>query len=148
MNLELLKKLREETAAGVMDCRQALDESGDDYAKALESLRQKGVLKAASKESREVKAGVVASYIHSGDRIGSLVAVACETDFVARIDEFKELAHEIAMQVAAMNPASVEELLEQPFIRDSSKTIKDLIIAVVAKTRENIKIVEFSRFQV
>lgn len=147
-NLKLLKQLREETAAGILDIKNALEASENNLDKAREILRQKGFDKAASKEGREVKAGLVESYIHAGGQVGSLVALACETDFVARLPEFKTLAHEIAMQVAAMNPETVDELLEQPYVRDSSKTIKDLVTEVVAKTRENTKVLQFKRFQV
>lgn len=147
-NLELLKQLREETAAGVLDIKNALEASDNDLDKAREILKKKGFDKAVSKEGREVKAGLVEAYIHNGGRVGAIVALACETDFVSRLDEFKTLAHEIAMQVASMDPQSVDELLEQPYIRESSKTIKDLITEVVAKTRENIKLLDFKRFQV
>jgi len=147
-NLDLIKQLREETAAGIVDVKNALEEAAGDVTKAAEILRQKGFDKALSKEGREVKAGLIDSYIHATGRIGALVTVACETDFVSRLEEFKELAHNVAMQVAAMDPQSVDELLEQPFIKDSTKTVKDLVTEVIAKTRENIKILEFKRFQV
>lgn len=147
-NLELIKQLREETAAGIVDVKNALEEAGNDAIKAAKILRQKGFDKAESREGHEVKAGLVDSYIHATGRIGALVVVACETDFVSRLTEFKELAHNVAMQVAAMNPETVDELLEQPFIKDSTKTVKDLVTEVIAKTRENIKILEFKRFQI
>jgi len=147
-NLELLKQLREETAAGILDIKNALEAAGGDIKQARDILRQKGFDKAVAKEGREVKAGLVESYVHNGGRVGSIIVLACETDFVARLDEFKALAHEIAMQVASMDPQSLDELLEQPYIRDSAKTIRDLITEVVDKTRENIKLVDYKRFQI
>jgi len=148
VDIDALKKLREETAAGVSDCKEALEDSGGDYAQAVEFLRQKGFDKAAAKEGREVKAGIIESYVHAGGQIGALVVLASETDFVSRLDEFKTLAHDVAMQVAAMDPESVDGLLEQPFIKDASKTIRDLVTDVIAKTRENVKILDFKRFQI
>jgi elongation factor Ts len=141
-----VQRLRAESGAGVMDCKRALEETGGDYAKALALIKERGIQSLAKRSEREAKEGVIASYIHSGGRIGSLVELASETDFVSRGDEFQKLAQEIAMQVAAMDPASVEALLEQPYIRDGSKTIKDLVTAVATSTKENVHVRRIQRF--
>jgi elongation factor Ts len=141
-----VQRLRGESGAGVMDCKRALEETGGDYAKALALIKERGIQSVAKKSEREAKEGLIASYIHGNGRIGALVELASETDFVSRGDEFRQLAQEIAMQVAAMDPATVEELLEQPYIRDSSKTIKDLVTAVAATTKENVHVRRIQRF--
>jgi elongation factor Ts len=139
-------RLRTETGAGVMDCKRALEDAQGDYDKAKALIAERGLDKAAKKSGREAREGVVASYIHAGGRIGSLVELASETDFVSRGEEFRELAQELAMQVAAMAPADVDELLGQAYIRDASKTIKDLVTAVAASTGENVHVRRFQRF--
>ena len=141
-----VQRLRSESGAGVMDCKRALEETGGDYAKALALIKERGIQSLAKRSEREAKEGLVASYIHSGGRIGALVELASETDFVSRGEDFQKLAQEIAMQVAAMDPASVEELLEQPYIRDASKKIKDLITAVATSTKENVHVRRIQRF--
>ena len=141
-----VQRLRSESGAGVMDCKRALEETGGDYAKALALVKERGIQSLAKRSEREAKEGLVASYIHSGGRIGALVELASETDFVSRGEEFQKLAQEIAMQVAAMDPASVEELLEQPYIRDASKKIKNLITAVATSTKENVHVRRIQRF--
>lgn len=146
VTIEHIKALREETGAGIADCREALNESAGDMAKAKEYLKKKGLDKAVSKSDREVKAGVVETYAHGG-RIGVIVEILCETDFVAKTDDFKTLAHEVAMQIASMNPQDQVELLEQPYIRDTSQTIDDLVKGAVAKLGENIQIGKFARIQ-
>lgn len=144
MNLENIKKLREETGAGIADCRQALEESRGDMEKAKEWLKKKGLDKASSKVGREVKAGVVDVYSHGG-KVGVLVEVLCETDFVARTQDFKNLAHELSLQVASMNPSSVEELLAQEYIRDNTQTVDQLIKSLIGKLGENIQVGRFER---
>ena len=141
-----IQRLREETSAGVMDSKRALEDADGDYEKAKQLLTERGVASAAKKSGREAKEGVVAAYIHGGGRIGALVEVSSETDFVSRGEDFQKLAQEIAMQVAAMAPADVDELYAQPYIRDASKTIKDLVTAVAAKTGENVSVRRFQRF--
>ena len=141
-----VQRLRSESGAGVMDCKRALEETGGDYAKALALIKERGIQSVAKKSEREAKEGLIASYIHSNGRIGALVELASETDFVSRGEDFRQLAQEIAMQVAAMDPATVEELLEQPYIRDGSKTIKDLVTAVAATTKENVHVRRIQRF--
>lgn len=146
VDLKLLKKLRNETQAGIADCRHALEESKGDYAKALGWIKHHGMEKAAKKSDRETSQGLIESYIHQNGRVGALVEVMCETDFVARTSEFKNLVHEICMQVAAMNPKDVESLLKQDYIRDASKTIEGLVKEAIAKLGENIVVKRIQRF--
>jgi elongation factor Ts len=141
-----VQRLRSESGAGVMDSKRALEDANGDYDKAMELLRQRGLESVSKKSGREAKEGVIASYIHGNGRVGSLVELASETDFVARGEEFQKLAKEIAMQVVAMEPASVDELLAQPYIRDGSKTIKDLVTAVASTTKENVHVRRIQRF--
>lgn len=126
-----------------MDCKKALEESSNDLEKAKEQLFKLGLEKAAKKADREIKAGLVEAYVHATGQVATLVALGCETDFVARTDDFKSLAREVAMQIAAMKPKDVEELLSQAYIRDASKTVKDLVVALSAKVGENIIIKDF-----
>ncbi|HVT01641.1 MAG TPA: translation elongation factor Ts [Patescibacteria group bacterium] len=146
VDVALIKQLREKTGAGVADCREALEASSNDIKKAEEYLKKKGFEKAAKKGDRETNYGLVESYVHQG-RVGVLVEVLCETDFVARTDEFKQLAHEVAMQIASMNPKDSKALLKQEYIRDPQKTIQDLVTEVIAKLGENITIGRLSRFE-
>ena len=139
-----IKKLREQTKAGIADCRSALEEAGSNFEKAKEILKQKGLDKAAAKGEREVKAGLVETYSHGG-RVGVLVELLCETDFVAKTEDFKNLAHELTLQIASMKPDSVDDLLSQEYIRDSAQTVDQLIKGVVGKLGENIQIGRFER---
>jgi len=188
-----VKELRDRTGAGLMDCKSALKESGGDVDKAIEYLRVKGLAKAQKRASRDTSEGTVVSYIHPGSRIGVLVEVNCETDFVARTDEFQGFGRDIAMQIAATSPIALDRddvpeeivakerevfriqaleqkkpekiidrivdgrldkfysesvLLDQPFIKDDSKTVRDLLNEVVGKLGENVKIARFARFQI
>lgn len=144
MNIDNIKKLRGQTGAGINDIKSALEEAGGDLEKARKIIKQKGLDKAAKKSEREVRAGVVETYSHGG-QVGVLVELLCETDFVARTDDFKNLAHELALQIASMNPSSVEELLSQEYIRDSSQTVSQLIKSVIGKLAENIQVGRFER---
>ncbi|OGY28415.1 MAG: translation elongation factor Ts [Candidatus Woykebacteria bacterium RIFCSPHIGHO2_12_FULL_43_10] len=143
---EQVSKLREQTGAGVMECRRALIEADGDIPKAEEILKSSGLSKAEKRSERETSQGVIETYSHAGGKIASMVEINCETDFVARTDEFKSLAQEIAMQVAAMNPENVDALLEQDYIREPSKKIKDLVTEAVAKTGENVRVKRITRF--
>ena len=147
VDVSLIKKLREKTAAGVADVREALEEAKGDLKAAEQLLRERGFEKAAKKGGRETKAGLIESYVHQA-RVGAMIEVFCETDFVARTDEFKTLTHEIAMQVASMNPKDTSDLLKQEYIRDSSKTINDLIKETIAILGENITIGRIARFEI
>lgn len=142
-----IKKLREQTGAGIADCRKALEEAKGDFGKAKELLQSWGIDKAASKADRVVGAGLVDTYIHGGGKVGAMIEINCETDFVARTDDFKNLCHELSMQVAAMNPKDLEELFKQTYIRDSSVTIEQLVKSTIAKVGENIVVKRFMRFE-
>lgn len=144
ISIEAIKKLREKTDAGVADCRQALEENNGDMKKATEWLKKKGMERAAKKSEREVKAGRVFSYIHHTGRLGSLVALACETDFVAKTEHFQNLGKELALHVASAKPASVQELLDQEYVRDPSKKISELIKETVGVLEENIRVVDLA----
>ncbi|MBI5148031.1 MAG: translation elongation factor Ts [Parcubacteria group bacterium] len=141
-----IQKLREATGAGVMDCKKAIEEAKGDFEKAIAVIHEKGLLKAVKKGERGTNAGVIESYIHN-ERVGVMLELRCETDFVARVDDFKNLARQLAMQIAAMNPESAEALLAQPYIRDESLTIGDLISRAIAKIGENIKVGRFCRYE-
>lgn len=143
VKLDDIKRLREETSAGVTDCRQALVDAGGDYQKAEKLLAERGLEKAAKKEGKETSQGIIESYVHSNGRVGVVVELRCETDFVARTDEFKKLAHEIALQVAAMKPKNVKTLLAQVYIRDPNLTVAELIKQTIAKLGENITVARF-----
>lgn len=146
ISLDDLKKLREETSAGVSDCRQALEDANGDYQKAKKLIEERGLEKAAKKEGKETSQGVIESYVHAG-RIGVLVELRCETDFVAKTDEFKNLAHELALQIASMDPKNVPQLLKEEYIRDNSVTIEALVKQTIAKVGENITISQFTRME-
>jgi elongation factor Ts len=148
VDIELLKKLRNETSVSLADCRKALEESKNDYKKALDVLRKSGLERAAKKSERAVSQGIIDSYIHQNGRVGALAEISCETDFVALTDEFKKLSHEICMQVAAMNPKDVPALLKQEYIKDSSKTMEILIKETIAKLGENIVVKRFHRLEI
>ena len=188
---EDIKTLREKTGAGMMDCRKALEETSGDIDKAIEVLRKRGVASAEKRVGRATNQGIIESYIHTGGRIGSMIELNCETDFVAKTDDFKTLAREVAMQVAAMNPRYVSReqveknildseldiyrsqakaegkpehiaekialgkldkffqdvcLLEQSYVKDPGKSIKDVVTETIAKTGENVTIKRFIRF--
>jgi len=156
-----VKELRERTGAGIMECKRALEESGGDLNQAEEVLFRQGLARAEKKEGRVAQQGLVEAYIHAGGRIGAMIEVNCETDFVARTDDFRQLAHDLALQVAATGPKYVSAsevppddaaranelaLLAQPFIKDSSVTVEDLIKRHVAKLGEAIRVRRFARF--
>lgn len=142
-----IKKLRELTGVGVMDAKRILQATSGNMEKAVTLVEKEGLARAESKNLREAKQGLIYSYIHAGGRVGVLAEVNCETDFVARTTEFKTLAFEIAMQIAAMKPQSVEELLQQEYIREPSKKVDELVKLLIAKTGENIQIARFTRFE-
>jgi len=190
---QLVKELRDRTGAGMMECKSALKESGGDVAEAEVILRKRGVASASKKASRVTRQGVIGTYIHPGSQLGVLVEVNCESDFVARTDDFQELVHDVAMQVAALDPRYIRRedvtaeilekereiqhdraiaegkppqmadkiaegrmnkffeevcLYEQPFIKDGTTTIGQIVAAMIAKTGENITVSRFVRFKV
>lgn len=142
-----VQKLRGETGAGIMECKKALSEADGDFTKAKEIIRGMGLAKADTKSARIAGAGRIESYVHN-DRVGVLLEIRSETDFVARSEPFMELAHNIAMQIAAMDPENVEALLTQEFIKDSETTIAELIKGGIAKLGENIQVIRFIRYEI
>lgn len=147
ISIDQVKKLRQVTGAPIIECRSALEEAGRDFSEAKKILRKKGMARASKKTDRATLAGLVETYVHNTGRVGAMVELCCETDFVARTDEFKELAHELAMQVASMNPKDVKELLKQEYIRDPKKKVGDLIKEAIGKIGENIVLRRFERFK-
>jgi len=139
---EKIKKLREETGAGIMDVKRALDEANGDEKKAREVLKAKGLEIAQKKSERATCAGLIDSYVHLG-KLGVLVEVQCETDFVAKTDEFKTFVHEVALQVANSDTKDIKALLLEEYFKDPSKTIQDMLHETITKTGENIKIARF-----
>jgi elongation factor Ts len=170
VSYEAIKELREMTSAGIMDCKDALEKADGDLKKALQILKEKGAQIASKKSTRITKEGKVESYVHLGGKIGVLVEVDCETDFVARNEEFGRFVKDLAMQIAASSPLYIKRedvpkelvekqedaekfykevcLLDQPFIKDESITIKDYLTSLIAKVGENIVIKRFTKFQV
>ena len=145
---EKIKHLRDATGLSLGQIKRALDEAGGDVAKAMEVLKSHGMAVAQKKSSREVKEGIVDSYIHATKILGALVEVLCETDFVARNAEFQKLAHELAMQIAAAKPGTTEDLLSQPFIKDQDITVQEFINQHIAKLGENIQVGRFEIFEI
>ena len=146
--LELIKEIRKQTGAGVVDVKNALNESAGDKNKALKILKERGLQKADKKIDRVVGEGVIVSYIHGDKKSGAIVKVLCETDFVAKNDGFREFANDIAMQVVAMDPKTVKELYSQTFVKNSDITIEELIKDKIATIGENIKIDKFIKFDI
>lgn len=161
VSIEAVKELRERTGMGILECKQALEEAGGDLERAVTVLKERGVAVATKRAQRQANQGVVEAYIHSDGRLGAMVELNCETDFVARTEVFRALAHDLAMQVVASDPryVSPEEmpadaegdprelcLLLQPFIRDAGRTVQEVINEAVAQTGENIRVGRFVRF--
>ena len=144
---ENIKKLREETGAGMMDCKKALDASDGDMDKAREWVKERGLAKAEKTADRETKEGYIATYVHC-TKMAAMVEILCETDFVARNTEFQEMAKNVAMQVVSMNPANVEELMSQEFVKDPSTTIEQMVKGLSGKIGEKFVIHRFVRYQV
>jgi|TARA_Y100000031_G_C8122521_1_gene338921 elongation factor Ts len=160
VTVDLIRTLREQTGAGIMECKQALLASEGDLAKATWALREKGFSQVAKRSGRATNQGLVDAYVHTGGRVGAMVELGCETDFVARTDEFRDLAHNIAMQVVAMAPAYLDEseiaaddnrpvaqvsLLQQPFIKDNSSSVGEVVQELAAKMGENVRVLRFTR---
>ena len=158
---EMVKTLRDLTGAGVMDCKRALEQTEGNTQKAEELLREKGLAAAMKRTDRETREGLVEAYIHSGGRLGAVLELNCETDFVARTDDFRQLAHDLAMQVAAMaplypdleeaegdvqGPPEVVSLMHQPFIKDPSSTVREVVQEMMSKVGENIRVRRFTRY--
>lgn len=144
ISIEEIKKLREQTGVGITDAKAALVDAGGDYEKALAAMRKKGLVKAAKRAGREAQAGLIGTYSHDG-RIGVVVEVNCETDFVAKTDEFRDLVKDLTLQICSGDPADMDELLSQEFIKDPSNTVGDLVKEANAKLGENIVVRRFER---
>ena len=163
VDVQLVRTLRDQTGAGIMDCRDALEKSGGDMEKAVQELREKGVASAGKRVGKDTNEGIIESYLHTGGRVGAMVELGCETDFVARTEEFQKLAHDICMQVAAMGPVYVDAdeieegddrppaqiaLMLQPYIKNSSSSVGEMVRELAGKVGENIKVVRFARLAV
>ncbi len=147
VTVDQIKQLRAKTGLGIHDVKHALEETGGDEAKALAWLKEKGLSTVAKKADRATGQGLIETYVHGGGRIGAMVEVNCETDFVARNDDFKKFVKEIALQVASMNPENVDELLKQDYFRDPALTIEQLLNDTIVKIGENMKINRIVRFE-
>ena len=163
VDVKLVRDLRDQTGAGIMDCKEALEKSDGDMEKAIQALREKGVASATKRVGKDTNEGVIETYLHTGGRVGAMVELGCETDFVARTEEFRKLAHDICMQVAAMGPVYVEAdeieegddrppaqivLMLQPYIKNSSSSVGEMVRELAGKVGENIKVVRFTRLAV
>ena len=142
-----VQKIREITNAGVMECKKALEDTGGDFDKAVALIHERGLTRAEKKSGRTTGAGLLHSYIHN-ERVGVLLELRCETDFVARNPMFKELAHDLAMHIAAMNPTDVSDLIKQNYVKDDSVVIENLVKGVIAKLGENIRVEHFCRYEI
>jgi len=147
VEIDQIKKLREETGVSIGECKKALEGAKGDIKKATEILKKIGQDFAKNKSQRETKKGIIESYVHSGKRIGAIVELHCESDFVAKSEDFQKLAHELRLQIVAI-PLEENPLLEQPWIRDETKTVSDLIDEYISKFGENIIIKRFARFEI
>lgn len=148
MNIEHIKQLREETGMSVTDVKKALEEAGGDREKTRKLLRSRGAEIAQKKQERETGEGLIEVYLHPGGKTGVILDLRSETDFVAKSPDFKNLAHELSLQIAAMDPADVEELLGQEYIKDGSKTVENLLEEHIARLGENIVVKRFARYQI
>jgi len=146
ISVEQIKKLREETGVSISECKKALEQTKGDFEKAKELLRKLGQKFAEQRKEKETENGIIDSYVHSGKKVGVMIEINCESDFVARSEDFKKLAHELCLQIAAISPEEIP-LLEQPWIRDDKKTIKELVNEYTAKFGENIVLKRFIRYE-
>lgn len=143
-----VKNLREETGAGMMDCKKALDEANGNFQDAIEIVKQRGLAKAEKKSDRETKEGYISSYVHATNKVAAMVEILCETDFVARNEEFQAMAKDVALHVVATNPENVEALLAEEFIKDPSMTVEELVKGVSGKIGEKFVVNRFIRYEV
>ena len=163
VDVQLVRTLRDQTGAGIMDCKDALEKSDGDMDKAVQTLREKGVASAGKRVGKDTNEGIIETYLHTGGRVGAMVELGCETDFVARTEEFQKLAHEICMQIAAMGPVYVDAdeieegddrppaqiaLMLQPYIKNSSSSVGEMVRELAGKVGENIRVVRFTRLAV
>ena len=163
VDVQLVRALRDQTGAGIMDCKEALEKSDGDMEKATQALREKGVASAGKRVGKDTNEGVIETYLHTGGRVGAMVELGCETDFVARTEEFQKLAHDIAMQIAAMGPVYIDKdeiedgdtrppaqisLMQQPFIKNASSCVGERVTELAGKVGENIRVGRFTRLAV
>lgn len=148
ITIKQIKELRDLTGVSIKICQEALEESGGHIEKSLEILKKRGLEVAEKKSQREVREGLIIAYIHANQKIGVLLELRCETDFVARNEQFKTLAKELAMQIAAMKPKTPEDLLKQHYIRELDETVENLLKSYIAKLGENITVKQFTRFEI
>lgn len=148
ISAEHIKQLREETGVSLMKCKEALAEAEGDMDKARELLREQGAKAAAKKSDRELNSGIVRAYVHPNNAVGVLLKLSCETDYVARNEDFIELANDISLHIAAMMPETTEDLLEQPFVKNPEQTIAKLVEEKTLKIGERIEISEFTRYEI
>jgi len=145
-NVDQIKQLREETNVSILECKKALEEAKGDIKIAKEILQKRGIEFAKKKTGREAKEGIIETYVHSGKKVGAMIELNCETDFVARSETFQKLAHEICLQVAALNPEEFP-IFEQPWIKDETKNVRDLINECITKLGENVVLSKFIRYE-
>lgn len=148
MDINQVKQLRQETGISLGECRKALEQAGGDTERAKEILKEKGIESVNKKSERQTGAGIIETYVHPNKKVGVLLAMRCETDFVASNQDFQDLAHDIALHIAAIDSQDKESLLTEPFIKDESKTINDLIVEKIAKLGENITLDNFIRIEI
>lgn len=146
--IDKIKALRDSTGLSFNEIKKALTEAGGNEERAREILQKLGAKMAAKRSARQAKEGVIDTYVHNTRKVASVVELLCETDFVARNAEFQKLAHELAMHIAAMKPGSLEELLDQPFVRDQDMTVRDMINQYIAKLGENIQVGRFEVYEI
>lgn len=145
-SIEDIKRLRQLTGVGITDAKQALLQAAGDFDKALEAMRQQGLTKASKRAEREARAGLIGSYVHDG-RIGVLIELNCETDFVAKTDEFKNLVKDLTLHVAASDPENQAALMQQPFVKNPEQTVESYVKEHIAKLGENIIVRRYARFE-
>ena len=145
-NVDQIKQLREETNVSILECKKALEEARGDIKIAKEILQKRGIEFAKKKTGREAKEGIIETYVHSGKKVGAMIELNCETDFVARSEAFQKLAHEICLQIAALNPEEFS-IFEQPWIKDETKNVRDLINECITKLGENVVLSKFIRYE-
>jgi len=148
VTIEKIKNLRDKTGVSISECKKALEEAKGNIDLAKEILKKKGKEFAQKQSEREAKEGLIATYLHPDKQIGVILELNCETDFVARSEDFQKLAHELCLQIAAMNPQNTDSLFSQPWIKDETKAVKDLINSYIAKLGENIVVKRFTRYKI
>ncbi|OIO44499.1 MAG: translation elongation factor Ts [Parcubacteria group bacterium CG1_02_36_42] len=148
VSIDQLKQLREATGISIAECKKALIEAKGDLEKAKEILKKWGKEFAQKQSGRKAREGIVATYLHPNQKIGVILELNCETDFVAKSEDFQNLAHELCLQIASMNPPDTDSLFLQPWIKDETKTVKELMESYVAKFGENILIKKFNRYEI